>query len=56
VETLAKGRYIYVSGKRVVSVELVPSKYRYRVRLVYEDGSDAVMYPSVLASRHIEIV
>jgi len=56
VETVASGKGVYVSGRRVLRIELIPSKYRYKVRLIFEDGSERIMYPSVLASRHIEVI
>jgi len=55
IDTLNAGKGVYVSGRRVLRIELVPSKLRYKVRLVYEDGSEQLLYPSVLASRRVVI-
>jgi len=55
VEALAAGREVYISFKRVRAIEIVPSRLRYKVRVVFEDGSELVEYPSLLIKRHIEV-
>jgi len=54
-EAVKAGREVYISFRRVRSIEIVPSKQRYKVRVVFEDGSELVEYPSLLVKRHIEV-
>jgi len=55
VAALKAGREVRISFRRVKSIEIVPSKLRYKVRVVFEDGSELVEYPSLLVKRHIEV-
>jgi len=50
-----EGRRVYVSGRRAAAIEIVPARRRYKVAVVFEDGSTLVEYPSLLVKRHIVV-
>jgi len=45
IKAVAEGR-VYIRGKRVTSVYKIPSRLRYKLIIVYEDGSNEELYPS----------
>jgi len=50
-----EGKRVYISGRQVSAIEIVPTRRRYKVAVVFEDGSTLVEYPSLLVKRHIVV-
>jgi len=45
IKAVSEGR-VYIRGKKVVAVYKIPSRLRYKLIVVYEDGSNEELYPS----------